>query len=87
MNDKNYEIKEKILSLPKENETDVYHKELNVISWYGKPDKLDIRGWSDKLDIRGWSDDHSKMTKGISLSKDEFIEIARAGLEKLGGKE
>ncbi len=78
MNDKNYEIKETILPLPKENETDVYHKELNTISWYGKPDKLDIRGWSD---------DHSKMTKGISLSKDEFIEIARAGLEKLGGKE
>ena len=49
-----------------------------MISWYGKPDKLDIRGWSD---------DHSKMTKGISLSKDEFIEIAHAGLEKLGGKE
>ena len=78
MNDKNYEIKETILSLPKESETDVYHKELNVISWYGKPDKLDIRGWSD---------DHSKMTKGISLSKDDFIEIAHAGLEKLGGKE
>ena len=55
MNDKNYEIKETILSLPKENETDVYHKELNTISWYGKPDKLDIRGWSD---------DHSKKNNG-----------------------
>ena len=44
MNDKNYEIKETLLCLPKESETDVYHKELNVISWYGKPDKLDIRG-------------------------------------------
>lgn len=33
----------------------------------------------------GWSDDHTKMTKGISLTKDEFINIARAGLEKLGG--
>ena len=40
MNDKNYEIKETILPLPKENETDVYHKELNTISWYGKPDNF-----------------------------------------------
>ena len=51
-------------------------KELNRISWFGK---------EDKLDIRGWSEDHSKMTKGISLTEDEFIKIARAGLEKTGG--
>lgn len=72
-----YEIKENILSLPKKNETDVYHIELNVVSWFGK---------EPKLDIRGWSDDHEKMTKGISLTEDEFIKIAQAGLEKLGGK-
>ncbi len=72
-----YEIKENILSLPKKNETDVYHTELNVVSWFGK---------EPKLDIRGWSDDHEKMTKGISLTEDEFIKIAQAGLEKLGGK-
>ena len=51
----NYEIQENILTLEKESESDVYHKELNLISWYGKPAKLDIRGWSD---------DHTKMTKG-----------------------
>ena len=73
-----YEIKENILTLPKKkNETDVYHTELNWISWFGK---------EPKLDIRGWSDDHEKMTKGISLTEDEFIKIARSGLEKLGGK-
>ena len=72
-----FEIKDNILSLPKENETDVYHKELNIVSWFGK---------EPKLDIRGWSDDHGNMTKGISLTEDEFIKIARAGLEKLGGK-
>lgn len=72
----NFEIKENILTLPKDNDTDVYHKELNIVSWYGNPDKLDIRGWSD---------DHTKMTKGISLTEDEFKKIARAGLEKLGG--
>lgn len=72
-----YEIKETILSLPKEKETDVYHKELNLVSWYGKPEKYDIRGWTD---------DHSKMTKGISLTEDEFIQFALAGLERTGGK-
>lgn len=72
-----YEIKENILSLPKKNDTDVYHTELNVVSWFGK---------EPKLDIRGWADDHEKMTKGISLTEDEFIKIAQAGLEKLGGK-
>ena len=31
----NYEIKENILSLPKENDSDIYHKELNLMpqSW------------------------------------------------------
>lgn len=71
-----YEIKEMILVLPKEKETDVYHKELNLISWYGKPAKYDIRGWSDE---------HDKMTKGINLTEDEFIKIAQAGLEKIQG--
>lgn len=77
MESKNYEIKENVISLPKKKETDVYHTELNLISWYGK---------DPKMDIRGWSDDHEKMTKGISLAEDEFIKIAQAGLEKLGGK-
>lgn len=78
MAEMNYEIKENILTLPKKkNETDVYHTELNWISWFGK---------EPKLDIRGWPDDHEKMTKGISLTEDEFIKIARSGLEKLGGK-
>ena len=72
-----YEIKENILSLPKKNDKDVYHTELNVVSWFGK---------EPKLDIRGWSDDHEKMTKGIRLTDEEFIKIAQAVLEKLGGK-
>lgn len=73
----NFEIKESIFTLPKKSETDVYHIELNMVSWFGK---------DPKLDIRGWSDDHEKMTKGISLTEDEFIKIAQAGLEKLGGR-
>lgn len=76
METSSFEIKENLLSLPKKKGTDVYHLELNRVSWYGKPEKLDIRGWSD---------DHKKMTKGITLSDEEFVEIARAGLEKIGG--
>lgn len=72
-----FDLKKTILSLPKKRETDVYHTELNIVSWFGN---------EPKLDIRGWSDDHEKMTKGISLTEDEFIKIARAGLENLGGK-
>ena len=77
MEGKNYRIAESILVLPKKKETDVYHLELNLVSWFGK---------EPKLDIRGWSEDHEKMTKGIFLSEDEFIKIAQAGLEKIGGK-
>lgn len=61
-----FEIKEQILVFPKERDTDVYHKELNLVSWYGRPEKYDIRGWND---------DHTKMTKGIVLSEDEFRQI------------
>ena len=28
----------------KKAETDVYHTELNIVSWFGKEPKLDIRG-------------------------------------------
>ena len=69
-----FEIKETILSLPKKSETDVYHTELNIVSWFGK---------EPKLDIRGWSDDHEKMTKGISLTEDEFIKICPYRVRKI----
>ena len=43
-------------------------KELNLISWNdGEP----------KYDIRQWSPDHSKMGKGISLSREEAEELKK----------
>lgn len=46
-----------------------YHKELNLISWNdGEP----------KYDIRPWNQDHSRMSKGITLSEEEL-----RGLKKL----
>ena len=61
-----FEIKETIFSLPKKSETDVYHTELNRVSWFGK---------EAKIDIRGWSDDHEKMTKGISLTAVSYTHL------------
>lgn len=37
-------------------------KELNLISW---------NGGEPKYDLRQWSPDHTKMGKGISLSREE----------------
>ena len=46
-----------------------WNKELNLISWNGR---------DPKYDIRDWSPDHTKMGKGITLSKDEL-----EGLKKI----
>ena len=41
-------------------------KELNLVSWNdGEP----------KYDIRQWSPDHTKMGKGVSLSREEAQEL------------
>ena len=43
-------------------------KELNLISWNdGEP----------KYDVRQWSPDHSKMGKGVSLSREEAEELKK----------
>lgn len=39
-----------------------WRKELNKVSWNGRPPKYDIRDWSE---------DHEKMGKGITLSDEE----------------
>ena len=44
-------------------------KELNYISWSDR---------EPKYDIREWSPDHSKMGKGITLSKDEIEQLKKA---------
>jgi hypothetical protein len=41
-------------------------KELNLISWNGS---------EPKYDIRQWAPDHTKMGKGISLSREEAEEL------------
>ena len=41
-------------------------KELNLISW---------NGGEPKYDIRQWAPDHTKMGKGVSLSREEAEEL------------
>jgi len=43
-------------------------KELNMVSWNDAPAKYDLRDWSP---------DHARMSKGVTLSKDEFEELAK----------
>lgn len=41
-------------------------KELNLVSFNGRPAKYDIRGWDE---------DHEKMSKGVTLTTEELIEL------------
>ena len=41
-----------------------YHLELNLIKWGGN---------APKYDLRRWNSDRSRMTKGITLSKEELV--------------
>lgn len=43
-----------------------YHKELNIISWYGK---------QPCYDLRSWKGNHEKVGKGICLTEDELREL------------
>ena len=61
MSDIKYEIIKTIGALSKSNSG--WAKELNLISWNDR---------EPKYDLRDWSADHSKMGKGVTLSKDEL---------------
>lgn len=43
-----------------------WKKELNLISWNGR---------DPKYDLRDWDQDHEKMGKGVTLSKEEMIQL------------
>ncbi|WP_434117763.1 YdbC family protein [Enterococcus faecalis] len=45
-----------------------WRKELNLISWNGRPPKFDLREWAP---------DHEKMGKGITLTNEEFSELSK----------
>ncbi|MGO3381394.1 MAG: YdbC family protein [Loigolactobacillus coryniformis] len=41
-------------------------RELNLVSWNGRPAKFDLRDWSP---------DHSKMGKGLTLTNEEIEQL------------
>lgn len=56
-----YEIMEEIAVLSENDKG--WRKELNLVSWNGRPPKFDIRDWAPE---------HEKMGKGVTLSNEEF---------------
>jgi len=56
-----------------------WKKEVNVVSWNDR---------GPKLDIRDWDETHEKMGKGVTLRKDEVIELknmlSELDLEEIG---
>ncbi len=65
MADFNYEITKAIGSLNEK--VTGWHKELNLISWNDGEPKYDIRTWQGV--------EHTRMGKGISLTKEELIQL------------
>ena len=63
MGDITFKITEHIFSLQS---SGAFKKELNKVSWNGR---------DPVYDLRGWNEDHTKMTKGITLTMDEFEEF------------
>ena len=63
MGEVKYKIVKPLISLQS---TGKFRKELNLISWNDR---------EPVYDLRGWNEDHSEMTKGVTLSKEEFEEL------------
>lgn len=64
----NYEIKERIAVLS-ESEDGRYTTEVNMISYNGAPEKLDIRKWNRADD---------RMGKGVTLTEEEATALVMA---------
>lgn len=52
-----------------------WRKELNLVSWNGA---------AAKFDLRDWGPDHSRMGKGITLSREEAETLSRLLSDRLG---
>ena len=50
-----------------------WKKEINMVSWNGNPAKFDIREWNE---------DHSRMSRGITLTHEE-AKLLRESLGKI----
>ena len=52
-----------------------WSKEINMVSWHGASPKLDIRDWDPK---------HERMSRGVTMHKDEVLETIRIFLKFYG---
>ena len=52
-----------------------WKKEVNIIEWNGNPSKLDIRDWSP---------DHQHLSRGVTLHRNEILELLRILLRNYG---
>ena len=43
-----------------------WQKEINLVSWNGRPPKLDVRDWGP---------DHQRMGKGLTLNREELKKL------------
>ena len=64
MGDVKYEIMQEIGVLSENSKG--WRKELNLVSWNGKPPKFDLRDWAP---------DYEKMGKGTTLTNDELKKL------------
>lgn len=69
-----FEIK-KHLAVLSTNAKTSWTKEVNIVSW---------NGGAEKLDIRDWNPDHSKMSRGVTLPEDEARILSKALIDVLG---
>lgn len=65
MNDFSYSIEQNLATLSVKGS---WALELNLVSWGNR---------TPTLDLRRWNEDHTKMSKGLSLTKDELEAIAK----------
>ena len=66
MSDFKYEIVERVAVLSEKGE---WTKELNIVSWNGRPGKYDLRDWNHE---------EEKMRKGITITNEELEKLRDA---------
>ena len=45
-----------------------WKKEVNLVSWNGR---------EAKIDIREWNEDHTRMSKGLTFTKEEILRLKK----------
>lgn len=76
MSNVNFEIKEHVGIISVIGGRDErWFKEVNVVSWNGQ---------EPKVDIRDWSEDYNRMSRGITLTEEEAIQLFHILEERYG---